>query len=425
VQCDPETGAIQTLFREQGPAWIDCIGAPHWLPNGEFLWLSDLPNGRRHLYRVEAQGRNRTAMTSGDWDVEEIVHVQPDGKAAWMLGNIDGPGEMHLIRSDLETAQWTRLTRTPGQHRANVQTEGRYFATSSSHLTSPSRLSVHDGQGNVVRVLATSPQDRHRTMRIQSPKPLEIEARDGHKMPSMIIAPPELDLKHPSKKWPVIIHVYGGPRAPTIRNSWQAGNYWWHQYLAQQGFVVVLCDNRSALGKGNTDTWKIYKDMGRVELMDLEDCVAWLGKQGWADTGRVGLWGWSYGGYFTAYAMTHSKLFRAGIAGAPVTDWRNYDAIYTERYMDIPKNNAEGYKSSSVVETASQLHGRLLIIHGERDDNVHMSNTLQLAYALQNAMKPFDLMIYPRNRHGVVDPEQRYHMHRLMTEFFKTHLQAP
>ncbi|MFM8402761.1 MAG: alpha/beta hydrolase family protein, partial [Pirellula sp.] len=137
---------------------------------------------------------------------------------------------------------------------------------------------------------------------------------------------------------------------------------------------VLMCDNRSALGRGNADTWKIYKDLGALELRDLEDTVAWLGTQSWADTKRLGIWGWSYGGYFTAYAMTHSKLFRAGIAGAPVTDWRNYDSIYTERYMSTPQLNPQGYKSSSVVEAAGNLYGRLMLIHGEIDDNVHMTN---------------------------------------------------
>ena len=196
----------------------------------------------------------------------------------------------------------------------------------------------------------------------------------------------------------------------------------WHRYLAEQGICVLFCDNRSALGRGNSDTWKIYKDLGSTELRDLEDAVKWLEKQGWADMDRIGLWGWSYGGYFTAYAMSHSKLFRAGIAGAPVTDWSNYDSVYTERYMDTPKSNPEGYKSSSVVEAAKNLSGRLMLIHGEIDDNVHMANTLQLVNALQNANKQFDLMVYPNNRHGVVDPEQTYHQYQMMTDFFRRHL---
>jgi dipeptidyl-peptidase-4 len=155
-----------------------------------------------------------------------------------------------------------------------------------------------------------------------------------------------------------------------------------------------------------------------LELRDLEDTAAWLGTQAWADTSRLGIWGWSYGGYFTAYAMTHSKLFCAGISGAPVTDWRNYDSIYTERYMSTPQQNPEGYKSSSVVQAAGELHGKLMLIHGQIDDNVHMTNTLQLAYALQRSGKQFEMMIYPKSRHGIVDPLQVQHQFQMMTDFW-------
>jgi dipeptidyl-peptidase-4 len=238
----------------------------------------------------------------------------------------------------------------------------------------------------------------------------------------MIIAPPGVDIRNPDKKYPVLFHVYGGPQNSTIVHRFQEGNYWWHQYLAQLGYVVMLCDNRASRGPGGRDTWPIHRKLGEVELRDLEDAAKWVAEQPWGDANRIGVWGWSYGGYFTGYALTHSKLFKAGISGAPVTDWRNYDAVYTERYMDTPQNNPEGYKKSSVVEAAKDLHGRLLIVHGEIDDNVHMSNSLQLAYALQKGGKAFELMIYPRNRHGIVDPQQRRHMYQMMTDFLERNL---
>jgi dipeptidyl-peptidase-4 len=282
-----------------------------------------------------------------------------------------------------------------------------------------------DADGELIRALAVPTNDHFRFLDIKQPQLLEITARDGLKLQSMLIAPPGVDLAKPNGKYPVLIHVYGGPRAPTVRNSWSGRDYLWHQYLAQQGFFVLLCDNRSARGRGAADTWTIYKDLGRVETQDLEDAVSWLKSQPWSDGDRIGMWGWSYGGYFTSYAMTHSKSFRAGIAGAPVTDWHNYDAIYTERFMDVPKNNEAGYKSSSSVEAAANLHGRVLVIHGERDDNVHISNSLQFANALQRAGKQFDLMVYPKNRHGIGDPRQRYHMYSMMTEFLQRYLQGP
>ncbi|MGN6547884.1 MAG: alpha/beta hydrolase family protein, partial [Aureliella sp.] len=272
------------------------------------------------------------------------------------------------------------------------------------------------------RVLGAPVSDRDRYLKLAQPRMLTIPARDGKHLHGMLLLPDAAARENPGQRLPVLFYVYGGPQTPTVYNSWQTGNYWWHQYLCSRGFAVVLCDNRAARGDGIADTWKIHRHMGRVELRDLEAAVDWVCEQPWADRERIGVWGWSYGGYFTAYALTHSDRFKAGIAGAPVTDWHNYDAIYTERYMDLPQNNPEGYKESSTITAAENLHGRLLLIHGERDDNVHISNTLQLAHALQKAGKPFDMMIYPKNRHGVVDPAQKYHLYRTMTDFLDRYL---
>lgn len=422
LECDAQSGQTNRLFREQGSAWIDVTGSPKWLPNGDFLWLSDLPGGRRHLFRVRGDGKQRTALTAGNWDVSELLSVSLDGKSAWLLGNPSHPSQVQGIRASTENAQWEQVTKEEGSHRLVIHPKGTFYADVFSAIDQPPRLSIHDSQGKLLRVTNTATVDRHRAFRVSPPKFFTLTARDGQTLQSMLIAPPGVDLEKPDRRYPVVIHVYGGPRHPTIKQAWQSTNYWWHQYLAQQGMFVLLCDNRSALGAGNHDAWKIYKDLGQVELRDLEDAVGWLGKQLWADIERVGLWGWSYGGYLTGYAMTHSKLFRAGISGAPVTDWRNYDSIYTERFMSTPEANPSGYIRSSVVEAANQLHGRLLLIHGEIDENVHIANTLQLAHALQKAGKPFELMVYPLNRHGVTDPQQRFHLQQTMTEFFLRNL---
>jgi dipeptidyl-peptidase-4 len=219
-----------------------------------------------------------------------------------------------------------------------------------------------------------------------------------------------------------VVHVYAGPQAPRVRNRFGGQLWLWHQYLAQQGFVVFIVDNRASSYRSVRQAWPVYRDMARGELADIETAVAWLKTHPWVDGKRIGLWGWSYGGYMTAYALTHSKTFAAGIAGAPVTDWRNYDAIYTERYMDTPQANPEGYDASSVLTAASDLHGRLMLIHGAIDDNVHMSNTMQLVQALQQAGKQFELMIYPDSRHGVRDPAKQLHMYQMMTDFFSRQL---
>ena len=199
----------------------------------------------------------------------------------------------------------------------------------------------------------------------------------------------------------------------------------WHQMLAQKGYVIFMCDNRSASGKGIAPTWGVYQRMGVVEMQDIQDGVDWLKQQPWVDAGRIGIWGWSYGGFMTAFALTHSEDFKVGLCGAPVTDWSLYDTIYTERYMRMPQNNRDGYRETSVLEKAGDLHGKMLLIHGTMDDNVHLQNVMQFIYALQKADKDFELMLYPKSRHGVTDSAQRLHMRRLVWRAIRTHLGGP
>ncbi|MCR9296588.1 MAG: DPP IV N-terminal domain-containing protein [bacterium] len=434
LQVNTALHTTRNLFTEISPGWIEIRGTPHFLPDGDFLWLSDLPDGRTHLHRVAVATGARTQLTSGDWDVSELLSVSDDHSTVFVTGNIGDPIQSHLLAVDLASGSTVQITSAPGTHRPSVDASGKYFLDTFSSTDSPPFVSLHSIDGQMLRVVDAPISDRYQFVNIQPPHALTIRARDGLELQAQLLLPPNDSLQQYASaeksgetevalpKLPVIFHVYGGPQAPTVSNTWGGRNYWWHQMLCQQGFAVVLCDNRSARGRGVADTWTIRGDLCRVELQDLEDAVNWVAQQPWADADRIGLWGWSYGGYFTSYALTHSKLFRCGIAGAPVTDWRNYDAIYTERYMDLPQNNESGYDSSSVVKAAANLHGDLLLIHGERDDNVHMSNTLQLVYALQKAGKKFELMIYPKNRHGITDPDQRLHLHRTMTDFFQRHL---
>jgi dipeptidyl-peptidase 4 len=234
-----------------------------------------------------------------------------------------------------------------------------------------------------------------------------------------MIKPPGFDAK---KKYPAMVFTYSGPQAPQVKNAWGGTIFMWYQMLAQQGYIVWVCDNRTASAKGAESAWPLYRNFGELEMRDLEDSVNNLKGLLYVDRTRVGLSGWSFGGYMTSYALTHSKLFKVGIAGGSVTDWRLYDTIYTERYMGTPQNNPEGYKKSSVLTAAKDLNGKLLLVHGMIDDNVHMQNTIQFAYELQKANKQFQLMLYPKSRHGVVDPYLVKHMRSMMTDFILQNL---
>jgi dipeptidyl aminopeptidase/acylaminoacyl peptidase len=250
--------------------------------------------------------------------------------------------------------------------------------------------------GGAARWLDTNPVYALEEYRWVKPELVKIPTPDGFELEGTILVPPDLD---PTRRYPVWCKLYGGPHSPLVSDAWQGGHLN-NQALAQMGFVVFICDPRSASGKGAQSTWTAYKQLGVQELKDIETAIGWLCRRPYIDAKRIGISGGSYGGFLTAYALTHSQLFAAGIASAPVTDWRLYDSVYTERYMQTPQENPDGYKKTSVVQAASGLHGKLLLVHGAMDDNVHVQNTLQFAEALQQADKDFELMIYPGSRHG-------------------------
>jgi len=406
---NPRTGANRELLRETSKAWVSSRGNPRWLKDGSFLWVSER-SGTRHVYQVSASGKRTRAVTSGDYDVRSLLGLDPKEQWLYFASTRDSAIATHGYRVLLNGGQPVRLTRSPGNHRLQFDDRFRYYIDSVSRAHSPSRSSLHRSDGTFVRTIDPNRTDYLDYYKLNKPEFLTVPTDDGGKLQAMLIKPPDFD---PNKRYPVMCYLYGGPMAGSVWDSWRANNYLWHQMLAQKGYVIWICDNRSASTTGIKHSWPVYRDMGRVELRDIETGLRWLKRKPWIDGKRIGIWGWSYGGYIASYALTHSKMFSLGIAGAPVTDWRNYDAIYTERYMDLPQNNPKGYDSSSVVKAAKNLHGKLLIIHGEMDDNVHLSNTMQLAHALQKAGKQFQLMIYPRNRHGV----RSRHLRDLMTQF--------
>lgn len=410
-QFDPISKTNSLLIREESPAWIESPGEPTWLSDGRFLWLSPR-SGSNHLYLCQANGEIERALTSGPGEVRSIIKVDEERGELWLSATFDSRIETHAYRVSLSGGEVTRVTEMGWSHSVRVSPSGEFLIDIATQAARPTAIRLIDRDGNLRQLLDANLPDRLRHIRMLAPETLQVEARDGHLLDAQIIRPYDFD---PNGKYPVLIYVYSGPQAPTVRQGWGGTTYLWHQMLAQQGYIIWMCDNRSATHGGASDAWPIHRNLGENELKDIEDGIRWLKNQPWVDGDRVGIWGWSYGGYMSAYALTHSQSFKLGIAGAPVTDWKNYDSIYTERYMGLPSNNAEGYQSSSVVAAAGNLHGHLLLIHGSMDDNVHLTNTMQLVYELQKAGKDFDLMIYPRNRHGVSDPLQNRHLRELMT----------
>jgi dipeptidyl-peptidase-4 len=282
--------------------------------------------------------------------------------------------------------------------------------------------SISPGDGTLARVLDANKVETIAEYATSRPELMTVKTRDGFEMEAMLVKPVNFD---PSKRYPVMMFVYSGPHAQTVHNAWGGTAGMFHQLLAQRGVVVWSCDNRSSSGKGAVSAWECYQRLGESELADIEDSLAWLKSQPWIDGDRIGITGWSYGGFMSCYALTHSKSFALGVAGGSVTDWRLYDSIYTERLMKVPKNNKSGYERTSVIPAAGELHGKLVLAHGQLDDNVHPQNTMLLAYALQKQNADFDLMLYPKSKHGLSDAALKKHWQTTILRAVERYLLAP
>jgi dipeptidyl-peptidase 4 len=414
----PGQTSSDVLFRDQGTAWIESPGNPRWLSDGSFLWLSP-SDGGIHIYHYDANGKLIKQITRGNWEVRSLEGISPDETTVFFTAAKENAIEVNGYRVDLNGSNLSLITQKDGSHSLKFDDNFEYFFDTYSTAFQPPRIDLVRSDGTFVRTVDANLADQLMAYAISEPEFVKVPTDDSETLDGMLIKPPNFD---PQKQYPVLVHVYSGPQAPTVQNLWRGNRNMWHQLLAQRGYIVWMCDNRSATYRPGKYAWPIHQNLGSKELADIEQGVNWLKSNSWVDPDRIGIWGWSYGGYMTAYAMTHSTSFRAGIAGAPVTDWRNYDAIYTERYMGLPQNNEKGYDSSSVIKAAENLHGSLLLIHGTQDDNVHIGNTYQLVYALQNADKQFELMVYPKNRHGITEKKQQLHMYKMMTKFILKNL---
>jgi len=402
---------VTRLFRETTEAWVDIPDSPEFLSNGSFLLFSER-TGWKHLYLYDKDGKLKHVVTKGKWEARRLHHVDEENGRVYFAGTRNSHIAENLYRADLSGGEIKRLTKASGSHRINMSPNGQYFIDTWSNSSTPTKVALFGVNRRRTRMLDTNPVYERQEYQFGEYEQFQIETKDGFLLEASLLKPPDFDS---NKKYPVWFMTYGGPHSPTIRDTWSGGRARDHM-LAQMGMLVFRCDPRSASGKGACSAWTAYKQLGIQELKDIEEAIEWLKKKPFVDGNRIGMSGHSYGGFMTAYALTHSKLFAGGIAGAPVTDWHLYDTIYTERYMDIPQNNVEGYKKTSVIEAAKDLHGQLLIVHGAIDDNVHVENTFKLVHALQQADKEFELMIYPRSRHGVGG----IHFRRLTVDFMKS-----
>jgi len=416
---DPRDGRVRVVIEERSDTWVEADANPHWLDGGKsFLWLSER-DGFKHLYHYGRDGKLIRRLTEGPFEVVELAGVDEGARVAYFLTDRDEVKARQLWRIGLDGQGAARVTKAPGTHAVELAPDYATFVDTVTAADLVRRVQLARMDGEVVRTIADSDMG---PWLAKGPCPLEyhdVATRDGFVMECALIKPRGFEA---GKRYPVLCFTYSGPHAPQVRDRWGGRNYVFHQMLAQQGYLVWVCDNRSASGKGRVSADACFHRMGQVETQDLEDGVKWLVDQGLADPARVGLWGWSYGGYQTCYCLTHSQVWKLGIAVNPVTDWKFYDSIYTERYMGLPAVNRDGYHKASVLEAAASLHGDLLLVHATMDDNVHVQNSLAFVHALQHAGKQFRFMVYPRVRHGIASQKQQRHLFQMMVDFVREKL---
>jgi len=427
LMVDAKTGSSNVVLVETESEYVEQPSDKTWhfLENGkEFLWQSER-SGYNHVYLYALDGKLIRQITDGKFDVADISAVDEKTGTLFYISTEDSPMERHLYQVQLDGSKKKRITKEAGWHDVSFSSGNHYYLDSYSNVSTPGKTALYEVKKGKQMVML---QDNSKLAQVlQSYEwgnlnflQVPLQDADDTKLNAWMITPPDFDVK---KKYPVLMHVYGGPGSQTVKNAWGGSNYIWHQMLAQKGYIVVSVDNRGTGGRGEAFKKCTYGQLGRTEADDQISAAKYLGTLPYVDASRIGIWGWSFGGYMTSLCLTKGNgVFKMGIAVAPVTSWRFYDTIYTERYLKTPALNPSGYDDNSPIQFASGLSGKYLLVHGTADDNVHYQNALEMTDALVRANKQFEMAYYPNKNHGIYGGTTRLHLYTKMTDFVLNHL---
>jgi dipeptidyl-peptidase-4 len=413
---DADTGASKTILTESDKYWINISDDLYFFSdNKRFLWSSER-TGYRHFYLYDTDGKELAQLSSGEWAISDLGGFGP-GSAnhpavdeasgyIYFTTNKDNVRETQLYRVSLSDKSLTRITKDAGSHSAKIAPDASAFIDTYSTAATPSRQDLYRMDGTKVAVVNEGKVPELAEYKLSPLEFVEVTADDGTKLNASIIKPLNFD---PAKKYPVLINVYGGPHVQLVRNTWGGLRYLLDQVYAAKGYILFTLDNRGSWGRGHAFETLVYHHMGKIELQDQLAGVKYLKSLGYVDPARIGITGGSYGGYMTLEALFNApEVFKLGVSDAPVTDWKLYDTIYTERYMGRPQDNADGYKDSSPVNQAEYLKAKLMLVHGTGDDNVHFANSVELLNAMiDGGHYPDQFMAFPGRGHGISDPAAR------------------
>ncbi|GAA4347712.1 S9 family peptidase [Hymenobacter saemangeumensis] len=431
---DPATGKTTVVLTDTNPAYVEINDDLRYLEGGkQFLFTSE-QDGYQHLYLYDISGKLIRQVTKGPWEISAINGFDPKAGVVYYTSTEASPLERHLYRISLKGTDKVRIS-DPGHgiDKVNMSPDTRYFLNDFSKAGTPSVISLREGRtGKLVKVLEDNAKLRETLGQyaMASFEFFKFSTADGQQLNGWMMKPADFD---PSKKYPVLMYCYGGPSfgsssTQTVLDNASGGGgafnrYLWNNYLTQQGYIVVSVEGRGSSGRGAAFRKATYANLGKYEAIDQGAGAKHLGTLPYVDKSRIGLWGWSFGGYLTALAITtQPELFKLGIAVAPVTNWRYYDTVYTERYLKTPQLNPGGYDDNSPVQHAAKLKAKFLLVHGTGDDNVHFQNSVAFTDALIAANKDFQTLYYPNRNHSIRGGNTSLHLYRQMTNFIQANL---
>lgn len=419
---DASNGKTMTVWSEENKSYIEINDDWHFMKNGKEFLISSERSGYTHLYLYSLKGELIRQLTDGQWDVAKVCGIDEARRKLYFTAAYSGPINREVFSVSLDGGKPEKLSSKEGFNSADFSANCAFYINRWSDINTPPLTTVNTSDGKVVRVLQDNAKLKETLTEYGFVKAefLTIPTEGGIKLNAWMIRPPDFD---PSKKYPVLFTLYGGPNSQTVMNSWGAVSSW-NQFFAQKGIIVVSVDNRGTGYRGEDFRKCTYLQLGKYETIDQVAAAKFFSEQSYVNKDKIGIWGWSFGGYMVLSCMTKgADYFKVGVAVAPVTNWKYYDNIYTERYMRAPKENNSGYEDNSPVNFAGKLQGKLLIVHGMADDNVHPQNSYDMITALVAADKQFEMQLYPNNNHYIGSGKNTsLHNYTRMTEFLLKNL---
>lgn len=419
---DGNSGTTKVVLNEKDKAYVDVTDNLTFLKDNSFIWTSE-KEGFNHIYHYDKTGKLKKQITKGPWEVTHYYGFDEKNSMIYYQSVENGSINRDVYAIKIDGSNKTRLTSQTGTNTATFSPNFQYFINSYSSAKNAPKYTLNDSKtGKEIKVIASNEklEEKLTNYNLPSKEFFELITEKGHKLNTWIIKPTNFDT---SKKYPVFMFQYSGPGSQQVANKWNTNDDYWFKMLAQQGYIIVCVDGRGTGFKGAEFKKCTYKELGKYEVIDQIDAAKVIGNYSYVDKTRIGIFGWSFGGFMASNCIFQgADVFKTAIAVAPVTSWRYYDSIYTERYMQTPQENAGGYDNNSPITHVNKLKGNFLLIHGTADDNVHVQNTMKMIEALVQANKQFDWAIYPDKNHGIYGGKTRLQLYTKMTHFIKEKL---